>query len=225
MSLRVSKYCFLILFFLLFFNTTLIAQLFIVNQSNYDSIVSINTNFRLIALKSDYVKYDIKYATADNFTHEIVYDTAALFLSLDAHTALLKVIDFLKTYNVGLIIYDAYRPYRYTVKFWDLIHDDRYVADPKKGSRHNRGCAVDVGLYNLKTGKPLDMPTAYDVFSEKAAANSKDRTKLQSKNVELLQQAMTCNGFQLFATEWWHFDYSGYQQYPIYDISFQELSK
>jgi D-alanyl-D-alanine dipeptidase len=69
------------------------------------------------------------------------------------------------------------------------------------------------------------MPTAYDDFSEKAAANSKVRTKLQSKNVELLQQAMTCNGFQLFATEWWHFDYSGYQQYPIYDISFQELSK
>ena len=69
------------------------------------------------------------------------------------------------------------------------------------------------------------MPTAYDDFSEKAAANSKDRTKIQSKNVELLQQAMTCNGFQLFATEWWHFDYSGYQQYPIYDISFQELSK
>lgn len=205
--------------------TTSFAQLNIVTSSQYDSIVKASPKLQLLPLKSGFIKQNIKYATSDNFTHEIVYDTAAIFLSLDAHTALLKVIDFLKPYNVGLIIYDAYRPYRYTMKFWDLIHDDRYVADPKKGSRHNRGCAVDVGLYDLKTGKPLDMPTAYDDFSEKAAANSKDRTKLQTKNVELLQHAMTCNGFQLFATEWWHFDYSGYQQYPIYDISFQELSK
>ncbi len=225
MRLRIFNHWFLIFFILLKFNSDVFAQLFIVNQSNYDSVIAINSNFRLVALKSECVKQDIKYATADNFTHKVVYDTATLFLSLDAHAALLKVIDFLKPHNVGLVIYDAYRPYRYTVKFWEIIHDDRYVADPKKGSRHNRGCAVDVGLYDLKTGKPLDMPTAYDDFSEKAAANSKDRTKLQSKNVELLQQAMTCNGFQLFATEWWHFDYSGYQQYPIYDISFQELSK
>ena len=205
--------------------TTSFAQLTIVTSSQYDSIVKASPKLQLVLLKSDFVQQNIKYATTDNFTHKIVYDTAAMFLSLDAHASLLKVIDFLKAYNVGLIIYDAYRPYRYTVKFWDLIHDDRYVADPQKGSRHNRGCAVDVGLYDLKTGKSLDMPTAYDDFSEKAAANSKDRTKLQSKNVELLQQAMTCNGFQLFATEWWHFDYSGYQQYPIYDFSFQELSK
>ena len=83
----------------------------------------------------------------------------------------------------------------------------------------------DVGLFDLKTGMLLDMPTAYDDFTEKASVASKDRTKLQSKNVELLQKSMTCNGFQLFATEWWHFDYEGWQKYPIYDISFQELSK
>ena len=124
-----------------------------------------------------------------------------------------------------MVIYDAYRPYRYTVKFWDIIHDDRYVADPKKGSRHNRGCAVDVGLFNLKTGQLLDMPTAYDDFSDKASVSSKDRTKLQAKNVELLQKAMTSCGFQLFESEWWHFDYEGWQKYPIYDVSFQDLSK
>jgi D-alanyl-D-alanine dipeptidase len=211
--------------FLLASATNLYAQLTIVTSSQYDSIVNVSPKLKLVPLKSDYIQQNIKYATADNFTHEIVYDTAALFLALDAHAALLKVVDFLKLNNVGLIVCDAYRPYRYTVKFWELIHDSRYVADPRKGSRHNRGCAVDVGLYDLKTGKPLDMPTAYDDFSEKAAANSKGRTKLQSKNVELLQQAMMRNGFQLFATERWHFDFTGYQQYPIYDISFQELSK
>jgi len=201
------------------------AQLNIITSVNYDSLLKVNADYRLVPLKCDLIKEKILYATADNFTKEIVYDTAAIFLSFEAHAALLKVIDFLKAYHVGLIIYDAYRPYRYTVKFWEIIHDDRYVADPKKGSRHNRGCAVDVGLYDLNTDQPLDMPTAYDDFSEKAAANSKDRTKLQSNNVELLQQAMTSCGFQLFATEWWHFDYVGWQQYPIYDISFQDISK
>ncbi len=206
-------------------DTNSFAQLNVISVAKYDSIVKINPKSQLISLKSDCIKQDIKYATTDNFTKEIVYDTAALFLSTEAHFALLKVIKILKTLNVGLIVYDAYRPYRYTVKFWEIIHDDRYVADPKKGSRHNRGCAVDVGLYNLKTGKLLDMPTAYDDFSEMAWISSKNRTKLQAKNVELLQQAMTSCGFQLFATEWWHFDYSGWQQYPIYDISFQDLSK
>jgi len=219
-----SKIKILIAFFL-FMSEFVSAQLSAITANNYDSLVIANPKLQLVALKSDYIQQNIKYATADNFTKEIVYDTAAVYLSAQAHDALLKVINQLKSYNVGLIIYDAYRPYRYTVKFWDIIQDDRYVADPKKGSRHNRGCAVDVGLYNLKTGKPLEMPTAYDDFSENASVNSKNRTKLQAKNVELLQKAMTDCGFQLFATEWWHFDYSGWQQYPIYDISFQELGK
>ena len=219
-----SKIKILIAFFL-FMSEFVSAQLSAITANNYDSLVIANPKLQLVALKSDYIQQNIKYATADNFTKEIVYDTADVYLSAQAHDALLKVINQLKSYNVGLIIYDAYRPYRYTVKFWDIIQDDRYVADPKKGSRHNRGCAVDVGLYNLKTGKPLEMPTAYDDFSENASVNSKNRTKLQAKNVELLQKAMTDCGFQLFATEWWHFDYSGWQQYPIYDISFQELGK
>jgi D-alanyl-D-alanine dipeptidase len=201
------------------------AQLNIISNTNYDSLLNVNSNFRLAPLKSDLIRKEIMYATDNNFTKEIVYDTAAVYLSIDARNALLKVADFLKPLNVGLVIYDAYRPYRYTVKFWEIIHDDRYVADPKKGSRHNRGCAVDVGLFNLKTGQLLDMPTAYDDFSEKASVSSKVRTKLQAKNVELLQKAMTSSGFQLFATEWWHFDFEGWEKYPIYDISFQDLSK
>ncbi|MFM2156339.1 MAG: D-alanyl-D-alanine dipeptidase [Bacteroidota bacterium] len=221
------KFLLKIILTLFFFNsgTNLYAQLTIVTSSQYDSIVNKFPNLQLVSLKSDFIQQDIKYATSNNFTHEIVYDTAALFLALDAHKAILKVVEFLKPYHVGLIFYDAYRPYRYTIKFWEIIHDERYVADPQKGSRHNRGCAVDVGLFNLKTGVPLDMPTAYDDFSEKASVSSKDRTKLQTKNVELLQKAMTSCGFQLFATEWWHFDYEGWQKYPIYDISFQYLSQ
>ncbi len=214
----------LTLWFFLSFNS-LFAQLNIITTANYDSLLNVNADYRLVPLKSDYIKEQIMYATNNNFTKGIVYDTAAVYISIEVRNALLNVVSLLKPLNVGLIIYDAYRPYRYTVKFWELIHDDRYVADPKKGSRHNRGCAVDVGLFDLKTGVLLDMPTAYDDFSEKASVASKDRTKLQAKNVELLQKSMTCNGFQLFATEWWHFDYEGWQKYPIYDISFQELSK
>jgi D-alanyl-D-alanine dipeptidase len=218
-----TKISFVIAFFLIGLSAN--AQIKVVNYDSYHALIKSSPEFALVEVDDSSFYKDIRYATSNNFTKEIVYDTAAVYLSIDARNALIKVADFLKPLNVGLVIYDAYRPYRYTVKFWEIIHDDRYVADPKKGSRHNRGCAVDVGLFNLKTGQFLDMPTAYDDFSEKAAANSKDRTKLQSKNVKLLQKAMTDCGFQLFATEWWHFDYSGWQQYPIYDISFQELSK
>jgi D-alanyl-D-alanine dipeptidase len=218
-----NKISFVIAFFLIGFNAN--AQIKVVNYDSYHTLIKSSPEFALVEVDHSSFYRDIRYATSNNFTREIVYDTAAVYLSIDARNALLKVADFLKPLNVGLVIYDAYRPYRYTVKFWEIVHDERYVADPKNGSRHNRGCAVDVGLYNLKTGMPLDMPTAYDDFSERASVSSNDRTKLQAKNVELLQKAMTSCGFQLFATEWWHFDYSGWQQYPIYDISFQELSK
>lgn len=201
------------------------AQINIVRFNDYNSLIKDHPELALVEINDSFFHRDIRYATANNFTHRVVYDTAAVFLSIDARNALLKAADILKPLNIGIVIYDAYRPYRYTVKFWEIIHDSRYVADPKKGSRHNRGCAVDVGLYNLKTGKLLDMPTAYDDFSENAWLNSKNRTRLQTKNVELLQNAMTCSGFQLFETEWWHFDYQGWQKFPIYDISFQELSK
>lgn len=208
-----------------FFGLNVNAQIKVLNYDSYHALIKSFPEFALVEIDDSSFYKDIRYATSNNFTKEIVYDTAAVYLSLDARNALLRVSEFLKPLNVGLVIYDAYRPYRYTVKFWDIIHDDRYVADPKKGSRHNRGCAVDVGLYNLKTGQFLDMPTAYDDFSVKASVSSKDRTKLQAKNVELLQKAMMSCGFQLFATEWWHFDYEGWQKYPIYDISFQDLSK
>jgi D-alanyl-D-alanine dipeptidase len=218
-----SKTGFVIAFILFSLNTN--AQLKVINYDSYHNLVKSSPEFALVEINDSRFLKDIRYATTNNFTKEIVYDTAAVFLSLDARNALLKVAEFLEPLNIGLVIYDAYRPYRYTVKFWDIIHDDRYVADPEKGSRHNRGCAVDVGLFNLKTGQYLDMPTAYDDFSDKASVSSKERTKLQEKNVELLQKAMTSCGFQLFASEWWHFDYEGWQKYPIYDISFQDLSK
>lgn len=201
------------------------AQINVINFDAYNKLIKSSPEFALVEINDSRFLKDIRYATSNNFTKEVVYDTAAIYLSLDARNALLKVAEFLESLNVGLVIYDAYRPYRYTVKFWEIVHDDRYVADPKKGSRHNRGCAVDVGLFNLKTGQFLDMPTAYDDFSEKASISSKDRTSLQAKNLDLLQKAMTSCGFQMFATEWWHFDYEGWQKYPVYDVSFQDLSK
>ena len=171
-----------------FFGLNVNAQIKVLNYDTYHALIKSSPEFALVGINDSRFFKDICYATTNNFTKEIVYDTAAVFLSLDAHNALLKVAEFLEPLNIGLVIYDAYRPYRYTVKFWDIIHDGRYVADPKKGSRHNRGCAVDVGLFNLKTGQYLDMPTAYDDFSDKASVSSNDRTKLQAKNVELLQK-------------------------------------
>jgi len=173
------KFNLTLLFFLSFI--CVFAQLNIITTANYDSLLNVNSDYRLVPLKSDFIKERIMYATKNNFTKGIVYDTAAVYLSIYARNALLNVVALLKPLNVGLVIYDAYRPYRYTVKFWELVHDYRYVADPKKGSRHNRGCAVDVGLFDLKTGLLLDMPTVYADFSEKASCFIKRQNKTSGK--------------------------------------------
>ena len=216
----------LLIVFLLSVNSIAFAQLVVITNSSYDSLLRLNPNEKLKLLNVKGFKSDIRYATSNNFTHQMVYDTAVIFLATDAHKALLGVIDDLKKQNLGLVIYDAYRPYQYTIKFWELIHDDRYVANPSKGSRHNRGCAIDVGLYNLLTDEYLLMPTPYDDFSEKAGlSSSNDWTKEQKKNIALLQAAMIKNGFQTFSTEWWHFDFKGWAAHPIFDVSFQYLLK
>jgi D-alanyl-D-alanine dipeptidase len=109
------------------------------------------------------------------------------------------------------------------VDFWEAYHDSNFVASPYTGSRHNRGCAVDLTLINLKTGKELDMPTPYDDFTRQAAADYKDVSETQRKNRQLLQDVMLKHGFVIFPSEWWHFDFEGYKAYPVMDIAFEEL--
>lgn len=168
------------------------------------------------------IKLDIRYATTDNFTGRAVYPEARAFLQRPAAEALLKVHKQLKTQGLGLVIFDGYRPWAITRLFWEVVSLDqrKFVADPKTGSKHNRGCAVDLSIYDLKTGALLDMPSGYDEFTERASPDYKGATALQIKNRELLRGLMEAQGFTVNPNEWWHFDYKGWQDYAVYDIPF-----
>lgn len=169
------------------------------------------------------LKLDILYATTNNFTKQQIYTSPEAFLRKPVALALAQVQDSLRKLNLGLIIFDAYRPYSATVKFYDIIKDTRYVADPKVGSKHNRGCAVDVALYDLKTGEIVPMPTEFDDFSVKANAAYPDLPKDVLQNRALLAGVMQSFGFLIYPDEWWHFDYQNWEKFPLMDISFEEL--
>ena len=139
--------------------------------------------------------------------------------------ALAEAAAELRTLNLGFIIWDAYRPFHVTVKFWDLIHDERYVANPSKGSGHNRGIAVDLTLYDLSTGKELNMPTGFDDFSEYAHHGVILSDPEKIKNRELLKSIMEKHGFLKFETEWWHYYWPGGDKYDVMDIPFEKLIK
>ena len=166
---------------------------------------------------------DIRYATTNNFMHRQMYAEARAFARLPVVLALKAVEDDLKTRGLGIKIYDAYRPYAITVKFYEQAKDTNFVADPRKGSKHNRGCAIDMGLVDLKTGKDLDMPTDFDSFSKKASANYTSLPKQEIANRELLKSVMAAHGFHVIPTEWWHYDFNGWANYPLLDIPFSEI--
>mgnify|MGYP000990869255 FL=1 len=124
--------------------------------------------------------------------------------------------------GLGLKIYDAYRPLSVQKIFWEIMPDERYVADPKKGSRHNRGMAVDLTLVD-KEGKELSMPTEYDDFTEKAHRDYMNITEEQIINRKILEDVMTNYGFVGLPTEWWHFDYRGWENYEVMDVDFKDI--
>lgn len=169
------------------------------------------------------IALDIRYATTNNFTHKVMYPQARAFARLPVVLALKAVQDDLKARGLGLKIYDAYRPYAITVKFYETARDTNFVADPRKGSKHNRGCAIDLSLIDLKTGKELDMPTGFDSFSKKAAANYTGLSPKQIENRELLKGVMQAHGFKVIATEWWHYDFNGWNKYPLLDVPFSVI--
>ena len=127
----------------------------------------------------------------------------------------------------GLLIFDAYRPWYVTKIFWDATPpaDHAYVADPAQGSRHNRGCAVDLTLYNLKTGEVASMPSSYDEMSERAHADYPGGTAEERAHRELPRTAMEAEGFTVYPEEWWHFDYKDWPRYPILNVPFAGLGK
>ena len=173
------------------------------------------------------IKLDIRYATANNFVGRAVYPDARAFLQRPAAEALVRVHKLLKKEGLGIVIFDGYRPWAITKLFWNVVPEDKrkYVADPAKGSKHNRGCAVDLSIYDLKTGKPTAMPSDFDEFTDRASPDYKGGTAEQTANRDKLRRLMEAEGLTVNANEWWHFDYKDWEQYAIYDISFAEASK
>jgi D-alanyl-D-alanine dipeptidase len=173
------------------------------------------------------IKLDIRYATEDNFVGKKVYPEARAFLQKPAAKAVAKVHKKLRERGLGLVIFDGYRPWSITKLFWEVTPEDKrkFVANPAKGSKHNRGCAVDLSIFNLKTGQLVDMPSGYDEFTERASPDYKGGTPEQTANRELLRQLMEDAGFTVNPNEWWHFDYEDWEKYGIYDISFGEAGR
>jgi len=170
------------------------------------------------------IKLDIIYATKNNFTKQVHYPVAKCYLRRKVADKLAKVQKELEKLRLGLKIFDGYRPYSVSQKFWDLIKDPKYVADPKDGSRHNRGAAVDVTLIDID-GVELEMPTPIDEMTKRAHRDYDDLPARVIANRELLENMMVNGGFLPFPSEWWHFDDSEWQKYPIENVDLLELTR
>ena len=171
------------------------------------------------------IKLDIRYARSDNFVGRPVYEDARAFLQKNAAEALIRVHQGLGKEGFGIVIYDGYRPWSVTKLFWEVVeeHQKPFVADPKEGSRHNRGCAVDLSLFHLNTGIQANMPSDFDEFNEKASPQYKGGTELETSNRDLLRASMEAECFSVNPKEWWHFDYKDWEKYEISDIPFGEI--
>lgn len=172
------------------------------------------------------IHLDIRYATTNNFLSTPVYTQARAFMQRPAAEALLRALHKLQPLGYGLLIHDAYRPWYVTKIFWDATPPEGkiFVADPKKGSKHNRGCAVDLTLYDLSTGQAVEMPGLYDEMSPRSFPNFPGGTSLQRWHRDLLRRAMESEGFTVNEDEWWHFDYKDWKQYPILNVPFEKIS-
>lgn len=171
------------------------------------------------------IKLDIRYATANNFMGIPLYSEPRAFLQRAAAEALVRVHHQLERYGYGLIVYDAYRPWYVTKMFWDATPDSQkvFVADPAKGSRHNRGGAVDIGLYDRQTGQVVSMTSGYDEFSPRAYSDFPGGTSAQRWRRDLLRMLMEGEGFTVYPEEWWHFDCSNWNQLSILNLRFDKL--
>ncbi len=193
---------------------------------DYHDLVVANPDMELLDLEKTIpgAIFDIRYATADNFTGEVIYTEPRAWLLRPAALALSRVQDSLAYHGLGLKVWDAYRPYAASVKFFEVYPDTNFVANPRYGSRHNRGCAVDLTLFDLETGEEIMMPTVFDEFSERAHPGFKDLPQSVIENRKFLFAVMKHFGFTHNPAEWWHFDFIGWENYPLLDLSFEKLS-
>lgn len=166
---------------------------------------------------------DIKYAGSDNFTGACLYPQPRAFLRAAAASALRAAQQALAEQGLGICVFDAYRPYAVSLQLWEHLRDERYVAAPWSGSRHNRGCAVDMTLIELESGRALTMPTAYDDFSERAHHIYCDLSAEVLRHRRLLLETMLAHGFAPLPTEWWHYDFNGWENFALLDLPFAAL--
>ncbi|MBX6364529.1 MAG: serine hydrolase [Gemmatimonadetes bacterium] len=173
------------------------------------------------------IKYDIRYATSNNFMGTPFYTSAHAFMQRPAAEAVARASAQLRKLGYGLLVHDAYRPWYVTKMFWDGTPVDKhvFVADPSQGSRHNRGAAVDLTLYSLATGEPIRMTGGYDEMSDRSYPLYPGGTHLQRWHRDLLRHAMEAQGFTVYEAEWWHFDFGDWRKYPIGTKTFEELSR
>ena len=171
-------------------------------------------------------RLDVRYATANNFLGKPVYPQARAFLQQPAAEALCRAHERLKPLGFGLLVFDGYRPWSVTKLFWDAVSGEKrlFVADPAEGSRHNRGCTVDLSLYHLDTGFEAALPSEFDEMNEKAYPDYMGGTQESRRLRDFLRQAMEAEGFSVHPREWWHFDYRDWQEYAILDVAFASLT-
>ena len=173
------------------------------------------------------LRFDVRYAGTNNFMGAALYRQAKAYLQRPAAEALLAAHRELMEQGFGLLIFDAYRPWYVTWMFWEGTPEPLrdFVADPASGSRHNRGAAVDLTLYDLESGEPADMGSGYDEFTERSHPDYPDLSVRARENRNLLRSAMEKQGFAIYPNEWWHFDYGAWSDYPILNLTFEELEE
>jgi zinc D-Ala-D-Ala dipeptidase len=173
------------------------------------------------------IRLDICYATTNNFLGRPVYRQPRAFLQRPAAEGLVRAHQKLKAKGYGIVVFDGYRPWSVTKLFWDSATDEQrrieFVANPKNGSRHNRGCAADISLFELATGKEVVMPSAYDEFTERAFPDYAGGTAESRNARDLLRATMEAEGFTVYRAEWWHFDFNDWKQYRIQNIPFEAI--
>ena len=226
-------YVIIIIFPLFFFSASSLAQ-----QCKTDAKVISNKSDLLLSIKNDPVKklvnikkaipglaLDIRYATTNNFTKTVLYHHPQVYLRIVPANALRQIQDELHKKGMALKIYDAFRPFSVTCKIWNIVPDRRYAANPRKGSNHNRGLAVDITIIDLKTGKELDMGTAFDSFTDTAHHSFTQLPANVIANRKLLKGVMWRHGFGMVPDEWWHYQWKNNDDYEVIDLDFDDLKE
>jgi D-alanyl-D-alanine dipeptidase len=192
------------------------------NKDSYKRSITLDSSKQMVELRSliPDIAYDLRYATTNNFMRRKMYtgNIRHTFLRKPAAEALAKVQQELKTKGLAVKVFDAYRPYSVTVKFWELVKDEKYVANPAKGSAHNRGLAVDLTLINLQTKTEVDMGTGFDNFTDTAHHSFSNLIPEVKENRKLLKDTMKKYGFDIFDTEWWHYSWPNVNDYELLDL-------